>query len=183
MTAVSSRVGHAAVGAMLEDMDRYLPSDTINRPDYKGCRTTYGPMNTLYKQSEVSDDPEKEYKELRACERDLRRRLNNLQAAKGIPEKMTQYLDEFKNAIEDALAKGVTTEFLLQGIADQLEEKPNAQADQHPELPKMIPDTRYKKARAELIEARKKIQKLNEENNALTMKVKRLEMERDRLSM
>jgi cell division protein FtsB len=140
-------------------------------------------MNTLYKQSEVSENPEKEYKELRACERDLRRRLNNLEAAKGIPEKMIQYLDELKNAIDDALAQGVTMEFLLQGIADQLEDNPNTQPDQHPELPRMIPDTRYKKVKAELIEVRKKVQKLNDENNALTMKVKRLEMERDRFSM
>lgn len=140
-------------------------------------------MNTLYKQSEVSDKPEKEYKELRACERDLRRRLNSLETAKGIPEKMMQYLDELKNAIDDALAQGVTIEFLLRGITDQLDDKPNALPEQHPELPKMIPDTRYKKARAQLIEARKQIQKLNDENNALTMKVKRLEMECDRYGM
>jgi hypothetical protein len=139
-------------------------------------------MNTLYKQSEMSDNPEKEYKELRACERDLRRRLNNLEAAKGIPEKMMQYLDELKIAIDDALAQGVTMDFLLRGITDQLEDKPNAQPDQQLELPKMISDTRYKKVKAELIEVRKKVQQLNEENNALTMKVKRLEMESDRFS-
>lgn len=148
-------------------------------------------MNTLYKQSEMSDNPEKEYKELRACERDLRRRLNNLEAAKGIPEKMMQYLDELKMmqyldelkiAIDDALAQGVTMDFLLRGITDPLEDKPNAQPDQQLELPKMIPDTRYKKVKAELIEVRKKVQQLNEENNALTMKVKRLEIESDRFS-
>jgi hypothetical protein len=64
-----------------------------------------------------------------------------------------------------------------------LEDRPNAQPEPQPELAKMIPDARYKKVRLELAEARKKIQKLNQENNALTMRVKMLEMERDGTSM
>jgi len=91
---------------------------------------------------------------------------------------MTQYLNELKHAVDDALAKGVTTEFLMRGIIDILEDNPNAQPQKQEELAKMIPDTRYKKARAELGEARRKVQKLNEENNALTMRVKQLEMEK-----
>jgi hypothetical protein len=178
---MSARVGHAAVAAILCDMDRYLPSDTINRPDYRRCRTVYGLMNTAYRRIDTSKNPEKEYRELQDLEQDLRTRLNNLDAAKGIPVKMTQYLNELKNAIDDALIKGITVDFLMQGIVDMLQEQPNAQPEQQPELAKMIPDTKYKKVRAELAEAKKKIQKLNEENNALAIKVKRLEMERDRL--
>jgi flagellar biosynthesis chaperone FliJ len=175
MNNPSSRMGHAAVGAILKDMDHYLPSDTIQRPDYRRIRQLYGLMNTAYRRTDTTETPEKEYKELRALEFDLRRRLNNLEAAKGIPAKMTQYLNELKNALDDALAKGVTTDFVMQGITDMLEESPNAQPEAQPELAKMIPDTKYKKCRAELMEARKKIQRLNEENNALTMRVKRLE--------
>lgn len=143
------RLGHAALAAILSDMDRYLPSETINRKDYKGCRTTYGLMNTTYKRSGTSNNPEKDYKELQALERDLRRRLFNLDAAKGIPAKMMQFLDELKSAIDDALTKGVTTDFLMQGISDIFEDKPNAQPEPQPKLAKMIPDTRYKKVKAD----------------------------------
>jgi chromosome segregation ATPase len=181
MGARKDRVGHAAIGAILLDMDRYLPSITINRPDYRRCRTVYGLMNTTYRRIDTSKNPEKGYRELQDLEQDLRRSLDNLEAKKGIPVKMTQYLDELKNAIDDALAEGVTVDFLTQGIVDMLQEQPNAQPDPQPELAKMIPDTKYKKVRAELAEAKKKIQKLNEENNALAVKVKRLEMERDKL--
>jgi len=180
MSNPTFRTGHAAVSAILSDMDRYLPSDTIQRPDYRRIRQLYGLMNTAYRRTDTSPSPLKEYKELQALEHDLRRRLNDLPAAKGIPAKMTQYLDELKAAIDDALAKGVTTDFLMQGIMDVLEDRPNAQPEPQEQLAKMMPDTRYKKCRAELVEARKKIQRLNEENNALTMRVKRLEMERDR---
>lgn len=159
-------------------MDRWLPSETIQRPDYRRIRQLYGLMNTTYRLTDASEDPKVQYKELQSLVRDLRRRLNELNAAKGIPAKMTRYLDELKNAIDDALTQGVTMNFIMQGVTDLLTDKPNAQPENQPEVAKMIPDTKYKKARAELIEARKKIQKLNEENNALTLRVKRLEMER-----
>ncbi|KAF1920240.1 hypothetical protein BDU57DRAFT_534037 [Ampelomyces quisqualis] len=180
MNVRKPRLGHAAVAAILADMDRYLPSDTINRQDYRRCRTVYGLMNTAFRRVESSKEAEKEYRELQELEKDLRTRLNNLDAAKGIPVKMTQYLDELKAAVDDALARGVTLEFLMQGVNDMLEDKPNAQPEAQPARVTMMPDTKYKKVRGELAEAQKKIQKLNEENNALTMKVKRLEMERDR---
>ena len=105
-TTTHPRLGHAAIAAILTDMTRYLPPDTIDRPGYKQCRITYGLMNTTYQRSETSDNPEKEYKELRALERDLRRRLNSLDVAKGVPEKMVQYIDEFKKAVECALECG-----------------------------------------------------------------------------
>lgn len=72
---------------------------------------------------------------------------------------MTQYLNELKNAVDDALVKGLTTEPLIQGIIDVLEDRLNAQSEVHEELANMIPDTKYKKARAELGEARSKAQK------------------------
>jgi small-conductance mechanosensitive channel len=182
MNVPKPRLGHAAIAAILTDMDRYLPSDTINRQDYRRCRTVYGLMNTAYRRVESSKNPEKEYKKLQDLEKDLRMRLNNLDAAKGIPPKMTQYLDELKVAVDDALARGVTLEFLIQGINDMLEDKPNAQPEPQPARVTMMPDTKYKKVRAELAGAQRKIQRLNEENNALMLKVKRLEMERDRAS-
>lgn len=175
------RLGHAAVAAILSDMNRYLPPDTIDRPGYRQCRTIYGLMNTTYQRSESSSNPSKEYKELQGLERDLRCRLNLLDAAKGIPPKMTQYLDEIKHAIDDALTNGVTTEFLLQGYQDILDDKPEAQPQQQPERVKMVPDTKLKKVKGELVEAQKKVVKLNEENNALALRVKQLEMECDRL--
>jgi hypothetical protein len=178
MSTRKGRRGHAAVAAILSDMDRYLPSDTINRQDYRRCRTVYGLMNTAYRRIDTSQHPEKEYKELQTLERDLRTRLNNLDAAKGIPVKMTEYLDELKAAIDNALVNGIDMDFLIEGMTDILDEKPNAQPEPQPELAKMIPDTKYKKAKAELVEAREKIRRLNEENNALTLRIKRLEMRR-----
>lgn len=157
---------------------RFLPPDTIDRPGYKHCRTTYGLLTTTYKQVEHSDAPEKVYKELQQLENELRRRLNNLNAAKGVPAKMTGYLDELKAALANALAEGVDANFLIQGIEDILEKKPEAQPAPKPERVLMIPDTKYKKVRAELAEAKKKIQKLNEENNSLTLYIRQLEAER-----
>jgi small-conductance mechanosensitive channel len=176
MCARKDRIGHAAIATILLDMDRYLPSVTINRPDYRRCRTVYGLMNTAYRRIDTSKNPEKEYKELQDLEQDLRDSLDNLDTTKGVPVKMTQYLDELKNAIENALAEGVTVDFITQGIVDMLKEEPNAQPDPQPEVVKMIPDTKLKQVQAELAEAKKRIQKLNEENNALALKVKRLEM-------
>jgi hypothetical protein len=183
MSTSKGRRGHAAVAAILSDMDRYLPSDTINRQDYRRCRTVYGLMNTAFRRTETSNHPEREYLELQTLERDLRARLNSLDAAKGIPVKMTEYLDELKGVIEDALTNGVDTDFLIQGMADILKDKPNAQPEAQPVLAKMIPDTKYKKVLAELAEAREKIRKLNEENNALVLQNKRLEKMRGKPGM
>jgi hypothetical protein len=182
MISRTARRGHAAVAAILTDMDRYLPSDTINRQDYRRCRTVYGLMNTTYRRIDDSEQPGKEYRDLQGLEAELRTHLNNLNAAKGIPIKMREYLDELRDAINDALARGISTEFILEGVTDMIDGKPNSQTDPQPRLAKMMPDTKYKKVCADLAEAKKKIQKLNDENNALTMRVKRLEMERDRSS-
>jgi regulator of replication initiation timing len=43
----------------------------------------------------------------------------------------------------------------------------------------MMPDTKYKKVKAELAEAKEKVRKLNEDNNALMLQNKRLEAIKD----
>lgn len=178
MTIRPARRGHAAIGAILRDMEPYLPPDTVDRPGYKHCRTTYGLLTTTYKRAEHSDVPEKVYKELQQLENELRRRLNGLSASKGVPAKMTGFLDELKDALAHAIAEGVDTAFLIQGMDDLLEETPESQPAPKPERVRMMPDTKYKKVKAELAEANRKIQKLNEENNTLTLRLKKLEAER-----
>lgn len=178
MASTQYRRGHAAIGPIISDMETYLPPDTVDRPGYKHCRTTYGLLTTTYKRVEHSEAPEKVYKELQQLENDLRRRLNNLNASKGVPAKMTGYLDELKAALEHALSVGVDANFLIQGMTDLLEEKPEAQPAPKPERVLMVPDTKYKKVKAELAEANKKIQRLNEENNSLILYIRKLEAER-----
>jgi hypothetical protein len=75
------------------------------------------------------------------------------------------------------MSEGVDANFLIQGMEDILKEKPEAQPAPKPERVLMVPDTKYKKVRAELTEANKKIQKLNEENNSLILYIRRLEAE------
>jgi hypothetical protein len=181
MSTPKTRRGHAAISAILSDMDRYLPSDTINRADYRRCRMVYGLMNTTYRRIDTSSSPEKDYIELKTLTSDLRRHLNALNASKGIPEKMSLYLDELAAAVDDGLAKGVTMDFLIAGVEDLLEENPNAQTENKEERVKMMPDTQYKKVKAELKEAKARIKELNEENNALVMRLKKAESARVRL--
>ena len=178
MASILFRHGHAAIGAIISEMEPYLPPDTVDRPGYKGCRTTYGLLTTTYKRAEDSDTPEKIYKELRQLENELRRRLNNLNASKGIPAKMTQLLDELKAALEQALSEGVDANFLIQSMSDLLDDKPETQPAPKPERVLLMPDTKYKKVVAELADAKKKIQQLNEENNSLILYIKKLEAER-----
>ena len=178
MALVPTRRGHAAIGAIISDMEPYLPPNTVDRPGYKQCRTTYGLLTTTYKRAENSDAPEKVYKELQQLGYELRRRLHNLNASKGVPAKMTRFLDELKAALDHAVSEGVDAGFLVQGMADLLEEKPETQSAPKAERVLMMPDTKYKKAKCELAEARKKIQQLNRENNSLILYIKRLEAER-----
>lgn len=176
ISTLTRRRGHAAIGAIIEDMDPYLPSETINKPGYRQCRTTYGLLASFHRRAEDSNDPEKEYKELLQTERDLRRRLNGLNSTKGVPPQIIQLLDELKDALEEALSNGITIDFIIQGLVDIYQDAPGAQPAPKPERMKMIPDTRYKQAKADLAAANEKIKKLNEENNLLVMKVKQLEI-------
>ena len=176
--ATPTRHGHAAIGAIISSMEPYLPPDTVNRPGYKGCRTTYGLLNTTYQRTLSSPSPERVYRELQQLETELRRRLHGLDATKGIPPKMMEYLDQLKGALEHAMQVGVDAEFLIEGITQQLEDRPEAMPEEKHERVRMVPDTQYKKVKAELAEANKRIQRLNEENNSLILHVRRLEAQR-----
>lgn len=175
MAPLPSRRGHAAIGAIISDMEPYLPPDTVDRPGYKHCRTTYGLLTTTYQRAEQSNTPEKEYKELSQLERELRRRLSCLSASKGVPTQMTDFLDQLSDALEHAVAAGVDLEFLTQGFVDRLHETEGSQPQPKPDRVRLMPDTKYKKVKAELAEANKKVQKLNDENNALTLYIRKLE--------
>lgn len=79
-----NRHGHAAIAAIISNMENYLPPPNNSKPGYSGCRTTYGLLSRFHQRAEQSDNPEKEYKELQQIERDLRRRITNLDAKKGV---------------------------------------------------------------------------------------------------
>ena len=70
----------------------------------------------------------------------------------------------------------MTTDFLIQGYEDALNDSPNAQPEKQPDRVRMVTDTKYNKVKLELKEAREMVAKLNKENNALTMRVRQLEM-------
>src|SRR5690242_1068467 len=172
MATSSTRRGHAAIGAIISDMEPYLPPDTVDRPGYKHCRTTYGLLTTTYKRAERSDNPGKVYKELLQLENELRRRLNSLNAIKGVPAKMTGLLDELKAALEEAVIKGVDADFLAQGLVDLLQGKPETQPAPKPERVLMMPDTKYKKVKAELKEAKdRKSTRLNSSHMSISYAV------------
>ncbi|KAJ4337144.1 hypothetical protein N0V95_008401, partial [Ascochyta clinopodiicola] len=145
MSSPPPRRGHAAVSAIISDMAPYLPPSTVDRPGYKHCRTTYGLLTTTYKRAENSATPSKVYKELQQLEYELRRRLQNLDAAKGVPTQMTQLLDELKDALEQALSGGVDTEFLIEGVRELLEEKLEIQPVPKPGRGGMVPDAKYQR--------------------------------------
>jgi hypothetical protein len=36
----STQIGHAQIGKIIEDMEALLPSELVDRADYRRCRTT-----------------------------------------------------------------------------------------------------------------------------------------------
>ncbi|KAF1360222.1 hypothetical protein EJ07DRAFT_155208 [Lizonia empirigonia] len=181
MASHQVRYGHAAIGAILSNMAPYLPPSTIDRPGYKHCRVAYGLLNTTHQRVKTSDAPEKVYKELQHLGHALRRRLQNLNASKGIPVKMIQFLDELDIALDRAVMGGVDADFRVEHVGDLLEQKPEQKPEVQP-LPPSEKPTKCKKCleiTADLAAACKKIQRLNAENNNLIMRVKKLETERD----
>src|SRR4051812_3343889 len=126
-------------------MEALLPSESIDRADYRRCRTTYGALSTTYKRASDSNNPEKEYKELQELEKVLRSRLANLDPTRGLPRKFQGPLDQLKIGLDDALKKGVTVEFLIQGLKDILEEKPDATPAPKPDPVKMVSGVRFQK--------------------------------------
>lgn len=175
----ASRRGHAAIGAIISDIESYLPPPNNNTKGYPACRTTFGLLTTFHQRATDSTAPEKEYKELQQLERDLRRRIYGLESKKGVPPQMTYLLDELRDALSTALEEGVTVDFIIEGLEDVLEEKPEAQPAPK-ESRKMVSEARFVKVWNELKAAKARIEQLNQENNTLTIKVKRLEMARKR---
>lgn len=177
-TTPHKRRGHAAVAAIISDIENYLPPANNSKSGYAGCRTTYGLLTRFHVRADKSETPEKEYKELQQTERDLRRRIHSLESKKGIPEAMAQLLNELRDAIADALAQGITTDFFINGMEDLLDDNPDVQAAPK-ENRKMVTETRYKKIWDELAAAKKLIAKLNAESNALQLENRRLNARRD----
>lgn len=70
---------------------------------------------------------------------------------------MMQLLDALRDVLEQAMSEGVDANFLTQGIIDLPDEKPETQPAPKPERSRMVPDLKYKKVKAELAEANKKI--------------------------
>ncbi|KAH9860729.1 hypothetical protein J1614_012061 [Plenodomus biglobosus] len=176
-----NRQGHAAIAAIISDMENYLPPPNNSKPGYSGCRTTYGLLTRFHQRAEKSETPEKEYQELQQIERDLRRRIMGLEAKKGVPEEMNSLLNELRDAITTALAQGITTDFFLQAAQAQLDEEPETIA-QPKENRKMVSDKRFTKVWNELQEAKKRIGQLNAECNRLQLRVKYLEAQRGLLN-
>lgn len=108
-------------------------------------------------------------------ERELRRRLHALDAAKGIPVKMLEYLNKFKEAVEGAVEAGVSVEWVGKEIEEVEEEEEREMGLRVRE--KMVTESRYRKVKGDLKEANERVRRLNEENNELVLKVKRLELE------
>ena len=163
----------------LVDMEELLPSETIDRADYRRCRTTYGLLSTAYKRANHSDEPEKDYKELQKLEKTLRDRLSNLDPARGLPRKFQGPLDNLKAGIDGALEMGVTVEFLIEGLKDILNEKPDATPAPKVEPNRLVPEKRLQRYLEELRIEKDKNRKLNEENNRLILELKQYKMRED----
>ena len=157
-------------------MEELLPSVSIDRADYRACRTTYGCLSSTYKRSNDSNTPEKEYKELQALEKTLRHRLSSLDADRGLPRKFKGLLDDLKSGVDGALDRGVSTDFLTQGLKDSLEDKPDATPAPKPVPPKMVSEKRFKTVLDELRNEKEKNRKPNEENNRMALELKQYQM-------
>jgi hypothetical protein len=175
----SARIGHAQIGKIIEDMEALLPSESIDRADYRACRTTYGLLSTTYKRANDSNSPMKEYRELRELESVLRKRLSNLNPTKGLPRKFKAPLDDLRTGIDNALKDGVGIDFIIRGLRDVLEDKPDATPAPKEAPVKMVSEKRFKKVWDDWKSEQEKNRKLNEENNRLTMELKQYQM-RDR---
>ncbi|KAG9196419.1 hypothetical protein G6011_01540 [Alternaria panax] len=172
----ASQIGHGQIGKTIEDMEELLPSESIDRADYRACRTTYGRLSTAYKRANDSNDPAKDYKELQALEKTLRHRLSNLDAKRGLPRKFQGPLDDLKSGVDDALENGVSVEFLIQGLKDALEEKPDATPAPKSVPTKMVSEKRFKTVLEELRNEKDRNRTLNEENNRITLELKKYQI-------
>jgi len=177
-TNVTPRRGHPGIKAILDDMVEVLPPENTSNMAYMRVHTTFGLLPQCLRKAEQSDDPSKQYRELQKLEEALRKRLLDLKAKKGIPPKMQDCLDELRDAIKEALERGVDIEFMIQGYEEMI-----ATPEQHLEQKtlkrpeRMVTESRYKKLWDELKEEKRKNAKLNRENNELIIRLKRIEAE------
>ena len=84
--------------------------------------------------------------------------------------------DDLKSGVDGALERGVSTDFLIQGLKDALEDKPGATPAPKPVPPKMVSEKRFKTVLDELRNEKEKNRKLNEENNRMALELKRYQM-------
>jgi hypothetical protein len=175
----STQIGHAQIGKIIEDMEALLPSELVDRADYRRCRTTYGLLSTTYKRANDSNKPVKEYQELRELEKVLRKRLTELDVLRGLPPKFKAPLDNLKAGIDNALKDGLGIDYIIRGLRDILEEKPDATPAPKQAPVKTVSETRYLKVWNDWKAEQEKNRKLNEENNRLTLELKQYQM-RDR---
>jgi hypothetical protein len=177
MSVAQGTRGHTQIGRIIEDMEQLVPSESVDRSDYRRCRTTYGLLSRTYKRANESNDPTNEYKQLSSLERDLRTRLANLDPAKGLPHKFQGPLDSLRTSIDNALKQGVTIDYLIRGLNNMLNEKPKATSAPKPERAKTVPEARYNRLQEELAAEKEKIKKLNEESNCLVLASKKVHEE------
>lgn len=174
-TAVPRR-GHLGIKAILDDMVQVLPPENTNNLAYMRVHTTFGLLPQCLRKAEQSEDPSKQYRELQKLQEALRKRLLDLKAKKGIPPKMQNCLDELRDAITEALDRGVNMDFMIEGYEEMLvAPEPTLEEKSLRRPERMVTESRYKKLWDELKEEKRKNAELNRENNELVMRLKRME--------
>ncbi|KAF1950755.1 hypothetical protein CC80DRAFT_598012 [Byssothecium circinans] len=176
----SPRRGHMGIKAILDDMVTVLPPEATTNPAYTRIHTTFGLLQRTIKNAEDTSthSPEKQYKELSELEKVLRKRLTDLKARKGIPEKMQSCLDELRDAVAEALEQGVTVDWMIKGFEEMVEAPvPTLEERARMKPEKYVKESMYKKVWDECKAEKEKNRVLNRENNELVMRVKRLESE------
>lgn len=176
------RHGHAAIRQIVEQMVHVLPPEKPGNSAYLRCHTTFGLLKGHLDKAEQGDNPRKQYEELQDVEAALRKRLDSLNPTKPIPEPMLVLLDELREAVKDALGRGVDDDFLIQSLQDMIDApEPTLQEKDNRRPPKMVTEARLKKVWDELQQTKEANRRLNEENNELALKLKRAQSEVERL--
>jgi hypothetical protein len=151
------RRGHTGIKAILDDMMAVL-------------------LTKCVRQAEESPEPSKQYRELQQLEAAFRKRLLDMKASKGIPAKMQACLDELRDAIAEALERGVDTDYMIAAYEKMVVTPlPSLQEQTLKRPERMVTETRYRKVCEELKEEKRKNTALNKENNELVMRIKRME--------
>jgi hypothetical protein len=181
-TNATLRRGHVGIKAILDDMVAVLPPENTTNMAYMRIHTTFGLLPQCIRKAETSDDPSRQYRELQKLEEALRKRLQDLQAKKGIPTKMQKCLDELRDAIREALEQGVDTDFMIQGYEDMVAApEPTLEEKTLKRPERMVTERRFKDLWEELKEEKRKNADLNRENNDLVLRLKSAQAECDQL--